>query len=443
MSFQVPDIRKPFEDYKWRWMEYTPVESFNRPDLLIGVTRAIQACQGLSASDSIFLEKLEHIQSDLLRESEVRLVPNDPARNVLRRQGRYWRGLGLLDKQSTRSLKLTDFGEKYADGSITNDDFIASIIKSHEIPNPLIEKEVSLKRWRISGLKIKPFELILNVLAELADDSDFQNCYLTTEEVAGVLVPLAIVTKDPKYVAKAVREYRLFPEKFLKLPNCAPKANDLRMLREHLLILSYYGVLKRINSSGRNRFAEKYILSSLDIASVREILESSSFQPLESIAETKTVPVHYAPITIRTRKFVEITSRPNQAKFRKVLLTNFNGKCLISGETVNDVLIACHIHEVKDGGSDHSDNGVVLRADLHILFDKNKLRISQDGDIVFSPDVDQGSAYHRLSKKVVLPQSVNSDLLRRRFEYGRVVLPHQIDEDETPEDQSTLEEIDQ
>ena len=425
MTFQVPQITKPFENYKWRWMEYTPVESFNRPDILIGITRAIHECEGRSASDEEFIKKLEHIQTDLLKDSEIRLVPTDPSRNVLRRQGRYWRGLGLLDQQSTRSLKLTDFGQKYANGSITNDDFIASIIKSHEIPNSLIESADSLKQWKTSGLKLKPLEIILSVISELTDREEYKNCYITPNELAHVIIPLSIISQDPKYLSEAVLEYRLSPSKFADLPDCAPDSNDKRMVREHLMILSYYGILKKVDAEVRNRFSEKYYLGSIELDNLKDILLANENLTQVSVDTINVVPVHYAPITIRTKKLVEITSRPNQAKFRKALLANFNGKCLITGEIVNDVLIACHVHEVKDGGSDHSDNGVLLRADLHILFDKNKLRISQDGDIIFSPDIAEGSTYLGLPRKVNLPKSINLDLVRRRFEYGRVVLPEQ------------------
>jgi hypothetical protein len=241
---------------------------------------------------------------------------------------------------------------------------------------------------------------------------------------------LVIYSQDPKFLADAILEYRLFPQKFSDLPNCAPESNDKRMVREHLLLLSFFGVLKKINSESRNRFGEKYYLNSIDLDSLKDLLSVDGYSVSPTVDVANVVPVHYFPETIRTRKLVEVTSRPNQAKFRKSLLANFNGKCLITQEVVNDVLIACHVHEVKDGGSDHSDNGVVLRADLHILFDKNKLRISQAGDVVFSPDISEASAYHNLAKKVILPKSVNLDLLRRRFEYGRVVLPGQDNKNE-------------
>ena len=285
--------------------------------------------------------------------------------------------------------------------------------------------EESLIDWHRSGLKIKPLELILNVISELADDQECKDCFLTPDELANVIIPIVLFSQDQKFLAKAILQYRTFPEKFVDLPNCAPGSNDKRMVREHLLLLANYGILKKVDSANRNRFGEKYYLSTIDLENVKDILQTVPGEVPAGVDINKVVPVHYAPATIRTRKFVEVTSRPNQAKFRKALLANFNCKCLISGEVVNDVLVACHVHEVKDGGSDHSDNGVVLRADLHILFDKNKLRISQDGDVLFSPDIAEVSTYHQLPSKVTLPKSVNLDLVRRRFEYGRVVLPDQ------------------
>jgi hypothetical protein len=61
-----------------------------------------------------------------------------------------------------------------------------------------------------------------------------------------------------------------------------------------------------------------------------------------------------------------------------------NPKCAITGETCRTVLEAAHILNVRDRGSDRLDNGIVLRRDLHALFDANLLRL--DGDGVFSID---------------------------------------------------------
>lgn len=423
MPIVVPHVDKPFPDYKWRWMEFTPVESFNRPDILLGVTRAIKACEGASASNKDFIDKLEIIQNDLLSDTAIQLVPLDISRNVLRRQGRYWRGLGLLDKQSTRSMKLTKFGIDYACGVITDDDFISTIINTHELPNKLIENQETINKWTAHNLKIKPLKLIIDILTEITEITDDENCYISPKELSAVIIPLAIYSQDKKFLAEAILDYRKFPEKYSNLPDCTPEANDKRMVREHLVILEYYGILSKSAGKPSGNQNERYRIGAIDLDIVKDIIHSDYSTDTSAQDITSTVLVHYAPQSIRTKKMVEVTSRPNQSKFRKALLANFGNRCLISGEIVGDVLIACHIHEVKDGGSDHSDNGVILRADLHILFDKNKLRISDEGEIIFSPDISENSQYLNLPKKVDLPLSVNRDFLRRRFQYGRVVLP--------------------
>ena len=419
----IPAITKPFDNYKWRWMEFTPVESFNRPDILLGITRAIQACVGKSASSSEFIQRLEVIQNDLLSDTSIKLVPKDTSRNVLRRQGRYWRGLGILDKQSTRQLKLTSLGVDYANGVITDDDFINRLINTHELPNALIEDETTVQQWRSYGLNIKPLKLILEILQKLSLKASPQDTYLTPKELAAVVIPLAIVSRDATYLAEAILDYRNTPTKYASLPNCTPEANDKRMVREHLLILEYYGVLSRSLHTAVSNESERYYPLTIDSVTL-----DTSYVPPSDITDTdidlsKQVPVYYRPEILRTKRNVSVTQRPNQGAFRRAILANFGNKCLLTGEVVRDVLVACHIHEVRDGGSDHHDNGILLRADLHILFDKNKLRISEAGDVVFSPDISADSQYHELIGRVQLPMSVNRDLLRRRFEYGRVVLP--------------------
>ncbi len=422
MPFNVPSVTKPFADYKWRWMEFTPVESFNRPDILLGITRAILECEGISASNSLFLDRLTAIQSDLLSDSEIRLVPSDPQRNVLRRQGRYWRGLGLLGRESTRSLQLTEFGKQYANGTLSNDDFITSIVNTHGLPNKLIENDETIDKWSNAGISIKPLRLILELLSYLTDEYDTLSAFITPNELGKVIIPLVLHSTNVTFLAEALIEYRNNPGIFESLPDCTQKANDQRMVREHLLILYYFGLLQRDNTLGNNR-AEKYFLASVDVSVIRDLLASETVEATPVVDIFNQVPIYFAPPNIRTRKLVEITSRPNQAGFRKALLANFNGRCAITDELVSDVLIACHIHEVKDGGSDHSSNGLILRADLHILFDKNKLRISPDGDVIFSPDISELSAYLSLPKKISIPKSVDRELLRRRFEYGTVILP--------------------
>lgn len=80
-----------------------------------------------------------------------------------------------------------------------------------------------------------------------------------------------------------------------------------------------------------------------------------------------------------TRKFQ--TSKQvvrNQKEFRDNLLEK-DKRCVISKVSVPEVLQAAHIVAVKEGGFEHVNNGVLLRADLHQLFDSGILTIDNKG----------------------------------------------------------------
>jgi len=77
----------------------------------------------------------------------------------------------------------------------------------------------------------------------------------------------------------------------------------------------------------------------------------------------------------RERSLQNSISRPEQAEFRKLLLRHFGTKCAISGNSVPEALEAAHIIPVQFGGSYDIGNGILLRRDLHALFDIGKLKI--------------------------------------------------------------------
>ena len=84
-----------------------------------------------------------------------------------------------------------------------------------------------------------------------------------------------------------------------------------------------------------------------------------------------------ADVEERQRRVSSVLSRPGQQRARRLAFERF-GACLISGETVPDALEAAHIHPVYRNGSDDIDNILLLRADLHRLFDAGLLTISKD-----------------------------------------------------------------
>lgn len=85
--------------------------------------------------------------------------------------------------------------------------------------------------------------------------------------------------------------------------------------------------------------------------------------------------------------------RPGQAKVRRELLKRF-GECAISKEGTDEVLEVAHIIRHADRGAASPANSILLRADLHRLFDRGVIDITIDGTIDLS-GLPEGSRYRR------------------------------------------------
>ncbi|MBD85884.1 MAG: hypothetical protein CL743_05135, partial [Chloroflexi bacterium] len=71
-----------------------------------------------------------------------------------------------------------------------------------------------------------------------------------------------------------------------------------------------------------------------------------------------------------------IRERRGQPQFRDNLLRAYGGKCSITGEGPEEVLEAVHIVPHAEFGPYELDNGLLMRADIHCLFDEKLLSIN-------------------------------------------------------------------
>lgn len=83
----------------------------------------------------------------------------------------------------------------------------------------------------------------------------------------------------------------------------------------------------------------------------------------------------------RKKVLAEITRRRGQPKFRKALLEAYSGSCAVTGCDVETVLEAAHIVSYAGDETNHVTNGLLLRADIHTLFDLGELKIDRNGVI--------------------------------------------------------------
>lgn len=75
------------------------------------------------------------------------------------------------------------------------------------------------------------------------------------------------------------------------------------------------------------------------------------------------------------RKPVMLRERPGQAEFRKKLKGAYNHTCCISGCDVSDALDGAHIDAFRSKASDNLRNGLLLRRDIHALYDRHLIAI--------------------------------------------------------------------
>jgi hypothetical protein len=71
--------------------------------------------------------------------------------------------------------------------------------------------------------------------------------------------------------------------------------------------------------------------------------------------------------------------RRGQSRFRKALLTLYSNQCAFTGVREDRVLEACHVLSHAETGNNQLDNGLILRADIHTLFDLRLATVANDG----------------------------------------------------------------
>lgn len=109
-----------------------------------------------------------------------------------------------------------------------------------------------------------------------------------------------------------------------------------------------------------------------------------------------------------------IAGRRGQTKFREALLEKYK-KCVVTGCDVTDVLEAAHIEPYADGGDPTVQNGLLLRSDIHTLFDLDLLGINPDGFTVELNPACNHEPYCTYSSQKLLLTDVDCNALKERY----------------------------
>lgn len=406
---------KPFDTYKWRWLSVQPSEGLLEAPVFLGVLRVLARFEGEKYSSQPLFEQLLGVEQET--ESSVTLA-RDPIRNLFRNSGQYWRGTGLI-LPTKGTIELTDLGKMVANGDMTRDEFAALMVRNTVLPNKLTYSTEEVLKWENHRIKIKPLELILEILTNLNQTEGHAEGYLLSDELIKIVIPLVGAKEPINIISAALISHRRKTLDVSNWPDCAPESNDKRLAREFLLFLKNFEILSVSNPDSPNA-EQRFTLDDANYTPIENQFELSQIIQNSNILdqEINTLRQSTIPDIIdRTRTTISVIRRQKQSAFRKDVLKSFSNKCLLSNEQLPDVLEAAHIIPVNNGGSDIVDNGLCLRVDLHRLYDAGKIRILSNGQINYHKQVNSAISYRYLPKQIHLPSEVSHSNLVWRERY--------------------------
>ena len=145
-------------------------------------------------------------------------------------------------------------------------------------------------------------------------------------------------------------------------------------------------------------YQDKQPLKQIGLGSISD---TSSIKDIEGIVDELT--------------FNAIKTRRGQVKFRSSLIRLYGATCQITGSKVESVLEAAHIFPHIEETNYRVYNGLLLRSDIHTLFDLNLISLDEDTKIIVDESL-LGTEYEKYNGKVIfttVPEEVKVNLSKR------------------------------
>lgn len=109
----------------------------------------------------------------------------------------------------------------------------------------------------------------------------------------------------------------------------------------------------------------------------RDPREDSAVEAALGMLLGGTAPVAFTEATVRRRL--------GQGGFQAVVLDAYDARCAITRHRIRPTLQAAHIRPVAEGGPHDIGNGLLLRSDVHTMFDRGYLALTDDHRLLVSP----------------------------------------------------------
>ena len=152
-----------------------------------------------------------------------------------------------------------------------------------------------------------------------------------------------------------------------------------------------------LNKNASTKLQNKSIVINLPVENLEEII--IDIENIESKLDFNPENLTDA----RKRIDTAIVKRQGQSKFRSELLKAYGGKCAITDCDAEAALEAAHIFPYLGTDTNHVKNGLLLRADIHTLFDLYLISINPDTSKVVVSSTLLNTCYKELNGKSLKP----------------------------------------
>lgn len=171
---------------------------------------------------------------------------------------------------------------------------------------------------------------------------------------------------------------------------------------------------------GTQQIATVKQLTDQEVASFEQTVSHSYLHADKGDEAELNHELSFAPQDVDRRQMIWqlICKRRGQQPFRDALRARYNDRCVVTGCEILDVLEAAHINPYRGEDDNHPQNGLLLRADIHTLFDLDLLGIEPDQLLVeLHPRIAEEYG-HLAGKKLGCwdNRRPSEEALRRRYE---------------------------
>ncbi|WP_165886502.1 HNH endonuclease [Sphingomonas sp. PP-F2F-A104-K0414] len=119
----------------------------------------------------------------------------------------------------------------------------------------------------------------------------------------------------------------------------------------------------------------------------------------------------------RQKVLATIARRRGQAKFRTSLIKRYGPRCALSGCTVMAIVEAAHIWPYRGEEDNHVQNGLLLRADLHTLYDLDLIGIDPRFILHVADDLKNSEYAHLSGLQIDLCAKPSRTAIESRWNY--------------------------